>query len=118
MVKITNSYGTVTLSEDYFANLVGGIATTCYGVSGMVTSGAIDGIKSLFSGGKEMADKGVKVRERAGRLEIELHIKVVFGVNIATIVKSISNKVRYTVEQATGFSVARVNVCVDEMAAE
>ncbi len=117
MVKITNSYGVITLSEEYFANLVGSVATACYGVSGMATSGPIDGIKTLFAG-RDLQDKGVRVREKNGRLEIELHIKVAFGINITAIVKSITNRVRYTVEQATGLSVARVDVCVDEMAAE
>ena len=36
-----------------------------------------------------------------------------YGVNIAAIVDSIVNKVRYTVEQATGLAVKKVNVFVD-----
>ena len=42
-----------------------------------------------------------------GRLSIELHIVVTYGVNIAAIVKSIVNKVRYTVEEATGLEVEK-----------
>ena len=50
-----------------------------------------------------------------GFLVIDLHIAVTYGVNIAAIVKSIVNKVRYTVEEATGLQVAKVNVFVDDM---
>ena len=38
--------------------------------------------------------------------------------DIAAIVKSIVNKVRYTVEQATNLQVAKVNVFVDSMKTE
>ncbi len=118
MVKLNNKNGDIVLSEDYFATLVGNIATTCYGVSGMVTSGPFDGIRSLLTGGKEFPDKGVKVKEVGNRLEIEIHIKVIYGLNISAIVKSITNKVKYAVESATGLTVSRIDVCVDEMEAE
>jgi len=44
-----------------------------------------------------------------------LHIVVTYGLNISVIVKSIVNKVRYTVEEATGLEVKKVNVFVDAM---
>ena len=47
------------------------------------------------------------------KLVIDLHIIVSFGVNIPAIVKSIVNKVKYTVEDATGLEVSKVNVFVD-----
>lgn len=47
-----------------------------------------------------------------------MHIAVVYGMNIAAIVRSIVNKVRYTVEQATNLEVAKVNVFVDAMKTE
>jgi len=43
---------------------------------------------------------------------------VTYGVNIAVIVKSIMNKVSYTVEEATGLKVGSVNVFVDSMKTE
>ena len=117
MVKIATSLGTITISSDYFANLVGYHAKNCYGVMGMATSGAVQGIRS-FLFGKNFPEKGVRVFEREGNLEIEIHIKVIYGVNISAIVESIANKVKYVVEDATGLTVNAVNVCVDEMAAE
>ena len=69
----------------------------------------------IYSEKDEAQDKGVKVRTVAGGLVIDLHIAVTYGVNISAIVKSIVNKVRYTVEEATGLQVAKVNVFVDDM---
>ena len=48
-------------------------------------------------------------------LVIELHIKVTFGLNIAAIVRSITHKVKYAVEDATGLKVQRIDVCVDDI---
>lgn len=117
MVKIATSLGTITISSEYFANLVGHHVSRSYGVKGMANSGAAQGIRSfLFR--NNFPEKGVRVYERNGNLDIELHIKVVYGVNIATIVENIASKVKYVVEQATGLHVNAVNVYVDEMAAE
>ena len=38
-----------------------------------------------------------------------------FGTNIAAIADSISNKVRFAVEEATGITVSKVNVFIDGM---
>jgi len=117
MVKISTPLGAVTLSEEFFANLVGYHASSCYGVKSMVTSGAVQGLQSILFG-SNFPEKGVRVRENGGKLDIELHIRVVYGVNISAIVESIAHKVKYAVESTTGLVVRKVDVCVDEMAAE
>ena len=114
MIKLENPLGAVEISQDYFANLVGHAASECFGVAGMVESTASQGLRYLMKK-EDDHDKGVKVRYGSGGLVIDLHIAVTYGVNISAIVKSIVNKVRYTVEDATGFQVAKVNVFVDDM---
>ncbi len=117
MVKIETHLGDIEISHEFFANLVGYVASSCFGVSGMATSGAVDGLKQLFSV-KRTIDKGVRVRAVDNKLVIDLHIIVSFGVNISAIVKSIVNKVKYSVEDATGLEVSKVNVYVDSMTAQ
>jgi uncharacterized alkaline shock family protein YloU len=46
---------------------------------------------------------------------IELHIKVTYGLNIAAIVRSITHKVKYAVEDATTLKVERIDVYVDDI---
>ncbi len=117
MVKIETHLGVIEISQEFFANLVGYVASSCFGVSGMATSGAVDGLKQLLST-KRTIDKGVRVRAVDNKLVIDIHIVVSFGVNISAIVKSIVNKVKYTVEDATGLEVSKVNVFVDSMKAQ
>lgn len=114
MIKIENHLGVIEVSNTYFANLIGHVASECFGVSGLVNSSASQGLRSFFSG-KDILDKGVRVRNSGGQLLIDLHIAVTYGVNIAAIVKSIVNKVTYTVENACGLTVSKVNVYVADM---
>ena len=102
------------MTSDYFAGLVGAAAQSCYGVCGMATGGTSDSLKTIVLG-TNYPDKGVRVTEEDGKLVIELHIKVTYGLNIAAIVRSITHKVKYAVEDATTLKVERIDVYVDDI---
>ncbi len=114
MIKIYNSKGSIRITGAYLAALCGIAAQSCFGVAEMADANTGDTLKSLVFG-KNYTDKGVRVVEVDNKLFIELHITVTYGLNISAIVKSIINKVRYTVEQATDLSVEEVNVVVENV---
>ena len=116
MIGFETNLGTIEISQEYFANLIGHAASECYGVAGMINS-PYQTVRSRLLR-RDNLDKGVRVRSEDGKLLVDIHIAVTYGVNISAIVKSIINKVRYTVEEATGFAVSKVNVFVDGMKAE
>ncbi len=117
MVRMENHLGIIEISQEYFSYLVGHAVQSCYGVAGMVRSGARQGLRSIFTR-RAHADDGVIVHSDGDRLVIDVHIAVVNGINIAAISRSIVNKVRYAVEEATGLEVRKVNVFVDQMKAD
>lgn len=117
MIRIYNPQGKIVLTNDFFAGLVGNAITSCYGVAGMSTAGARDSVKTMLFG-NDIPEKGVVVTEEEGQLVIDLHIKVVYGVNIATIVDNIKERVSYAVEHATNLKVRRINVSVDDIITE
>ena len=112
MIRIENRYGTVEISQNYFRHIIGTAVSSCYGVVGMVRKGTRKGLRAMLSR-KPMIEDGIRVRSEGDRLVVDVHIEVVFGMNIATIAKSIAHKVHYTVEEATGLTVKKVNVFVD-----
>lgn len=114
MVKLENHLGTIDISHDYFVNIVGNAVVNCFGVAAMATADAKQGLLQRLRK-KELIDKGIRVRVKNQKLVIDLHIIVTYGTNISAIVKSIMHKVQYTIEEKTGFEVARVNVFVDGM---
>jgi len=113
MIRVENRLGTISVSNNFFAELVNHIASNCFGVSGMVASGASQGFRQMT--GDELSDKGVLVTVKDGALIIDLHIEVAYGVNIAAVVRSLIEEVRYAVEDTTGFKVDKINVFVDSM---
>lgn len=114
MVKYYNAQGQVRLTEDLFASLVGIAASRCFGVADMSRAGTMDDVKTaLFSAERE--DRGVQVTEQDGELVIHLHIKVMYGVNIPTVVQNLHERVIYAVQNLTGLPVKRVHVFVDDI---
>lgn len=117
MIKLENPNGYIEITNNYFSNLVGRAAQSCFGVTGMVSSpyqNLKSAIKSKMSH-DDNYDQGVSVKSINGNLTIDLHISVSYGVNISAIVESIVNKVRYTVEEATDLKVSKVNVYIDAL---
>ena len=117
MIKVENHLGFIEISQEYFAYLIGNAASSCYGVAGMVKSGTRQGLRSVFYR-RSFADEGIRVRSENEKLVVDLHISVIYGMNISAIATSIVNKVRYTVEEATGLTVKKVNVYIDGMKSE
>ena len=116
MIKFYNPLGKVCMTSDYFAGLVGAAAQSCYGVCRTRRPRAARPTVSKPSqSGTNYPDKGVRVTEEDGKLVIELHIKVTYGLNIAAIVRSITHKVKYAVEDATTLKVERIDVYVDDI---
>ena len=114
MIQIENPLGTVKISSAYFSNLIGYAASECFGVVGMADATRLPNGRSLVAR-KERLDRGVKVTSTKEGLVVDLHIIVSYGVNVTAIVKNIIDKVRYTVQEATGLEIKQVNVYVDDM---
>ena len=112
MISYETMTGTISLSNEYLAKLIGNAVTSCFGVAGMVPNGNKQRFTSLLLR-KETLDKGIIVRGNADVLNVELHIMVTYGMNINAIAKSIVHKVKYTVKQVTGIEVKKVTVMVD-----
>jgi uncharacterized alkaline shock family protein YloU len=108
--KYRTQYGEVNISEDVLATISGLAATECYGLVGMASKNAKDGLVELLK--RENLAKGVKVTAEGKEINIDLFIVVEFGTKISTIADNIISKVKYTVENLTGLKVNKVNINV------
>ena len=109
MIKYENQNGYIEITNNYFSNLVGNAAQSCFGVTRMVNPNPYQSIKSVIKSKVENENhtQGVIVKSINGSLVVDLHI--------SAITDSIINKVRYIVESATDLNVSKVNVHVDEL---
>ena len=116
MIKVPTENGEITISDAVFTTITGAAATNCFGVKGMTIRSMTDGLAHLL--GRENQSRGVKVTEAPdGGVNIDLHIAVDHGVNIATVCRSIISEVRYHVERLTGVDVKNVDVYVESIRA-
>ena len=108
--KLTNKFGNIRIDENVVGTLAGIAAMECYGLVGMASSSATDGLVELLRG--DNLTKGVKVTSEENRVKIDLFIIVQFGISISVVSSNIMEKVKYSVENITGLEVEGVNINV------
>ncbi|MBQ8961371.1 MAG: Asp23/Gls24 family envelope stress response protein [Ruminococcus sp.] len=116
MVTVENHIGKISVTENYLTEIVRHAVCDCFGVADVCNVNTFRSAVSSITRGKLFKPRGVKIRtDKDGGLVIDLHIKVTYGTNIAAAVNSITHKVTFTVEEAVGIDVHKVNVFVDDM---
>lgn len=108
MISFENHLGRISVKEGYFERLIGNAVSSCYGVSKMVPKG-FQKVTRIIKG-RLPEDTGIKVKGNEDSIIVDLHINVVYGMNINAISRSIVNKVAFTVEHSTGIKVKKVLV--------
>ena len=112
MIAYETRLGKVNISEAYLSKLIGNEVTSCFGVVGMVPNNSKQKILGRFSK-EDPIDTGIKVIGNSDSVKVELHIVVIYGMNINAIAASITEKVKYGVKEATGINVDKVIVKID-----
>lgn len=112
MISYETRTGSICFTENFLSKLIGHAVTSCFGVVGMMPSSNRQRLFGLVS--KEQSlDTGIRVKGNANAINVEIHIMVSYGMNIAAIAASITEKVKYVVEDSTGIAVNKVTVKVD-----
>ena len=115
MSRINDDLGYVDISQEIIEQMVGLCASECFGVVGMASRSVTTGLIELLK--KENLRKGVKITEDDGKLTIDIHIIVEFGVKISAVAENLIDTVKYTIEKQTGLKVKKINVYVQSVRA-
>ena len=114
-MRFQNDKGEIQISSEVFTTITGAVATSCFGVKGMVARSVKDGLFHLLR--KEAMGKGVKIEmHEDNTVSIDVHIMVDSGVNMNAVGSSIISEVRYKVQSLTNTEVRDVNVFIDSIA--
>lgn len=111
MLKLKNNRGTIVIDDDVIAGVASVVAANCFGIAEMTAKNVTEQIFAFLRKNRE--DKGIHVTCENNRIFIDVHIAVLYGVNIPAITESIAHKITYSVSEYTGFPVEKVNVFVD-----
>ena len=109
-VKTSNSYGTITVSNDAIAMACGQIARDVYGVVDLVGKKLSDRFSLLFK--KQPVSKGVKILTVNNRIYVDLYVIIKYGVSLSAVADSLKKAVKYGLEEFTGMIIESVNVNV------
>ena len=109
--QLDTELGSIVIDEDVLGKYAGSAAVECFGVVGMASVNMKDGIVKLLK--KDNLRHGVTITQANGKLRVELHIIVAFGVSILAVAENLVDTVRYNLEEFTGMEVGKIVVCVE-----
>lgn len=110
-VTIPTSKGNITIDNQVIATIAGVSAMESYGVVGMASKNATDGIFQLLK--FENLTRGIEVNTENERVLISLHVIIEFGIRISTVGQNIIDRVRFNVESLTDLDVDDIEVLVE-----
>ncbi|MGX7059904.1 Asp23/Gls24 family envelope stress response protein [Vagococcus humatus] len=110
-VKIKTQAGTIEISNEVIATVVGGAATDIYGIVGMASKNQIkDNLNEILR--KENYSKGVVVRQEENGVAIDVYTIVSYGTKISEVSRNVQEKVKFNLETMLGITANSVNVYV------
>lgn len=110
-IELKNEHGTIDITNDVIAQVVGEAAVECYGIVGMASQHQIrDGLTEILR--KENFSRGVIVRNEGDAFHIDIYVIMSYGTKITEVAYQVQSKVKYTLSQSVGMTVKSVNIFV------
>lgn len=104
--------GMITIEPEVIAKYAGTVAVECFGIVGMATVSMKDGLVKLLR--RESLTRGIQVHiSEDDKLTLEFHVIISYGVSISAVAENLISNVKYKVEEFTGMSVDKINICVE-----
>ena len=102
-VKIQTPAGTIEITNDVIATVVGGAATDIYGIVGMASKNQIkDNLNDILR--RENYSRGVVVRQEDNGIAVDVYTIVSYGTKISEVSRNVQEKVKYNLETLLGFT--------------
>lgn len=102
--------GTLNVTDNVIADLVGYAAMESYGVVGMAAPSLQDGIAKLLPA--RALSRGVTIQNDAEGISAHLYVIIEYGMNLSTVSNNLANRVRFVLEVYAGLTVKDVIVHV------
>jgi uncharacterized alkaline shock family protein YloU len=110
---LSSALGTIRISADAIAQIVGRVTAESYGIVGMAprTGGRVGKLLA-----RDRLTQGIAVGAAdGGGLRIDVHVVVEYGLNLAEVGAALRSRVAYEVARLTGLEVASVEVHIEDV---
>ena len=102
--------GTLIVTDNVIADLVGYAAMESYGVVGMAAPSLQDGIAKLLP--TRALHRGVTIQNEEDGISANLYVIIEYGMNLSTVSNNLADRVRFVLEVYAGLKVKDVMVHV------
>ncbi len=109
--SVDTHMGNIRIDNEVIAQYAGTVAVECFGIVGMASYNVKDGFARLLK--KDSITHGISVSVKDGKLTLDFHLIVAYGVSILTVADNLIDSVRYKVEEFTGLEIEKINVLVE-----
>lgn len=109
-IRLENEKGTIIIEPEVISTIAGYSALKSYGIVGMASKNAKEGIFELLK--MDFVSKGVAVRIEDEAITIDLNVILEYGMQIEVVAQNIVDNVKYNIKNLTGLDVNHVNVIV------
>ncbi|KAF0112484.1 MAG: hypothetical protein FD147_80 [Chloroflexi bacterium] len=109
MNSATNTLGSVYISHRSIASIACQSALASYGVVGLAAKNLAESISQVLVKDPIL---GVEVAFDGAEVNIDVYVIVEYGTRIKSVASSVSENIKYQVENTTGLSVNQVNIHV------
>ena len=106
--SIDTHMGSIRINDDVIAQYAGTVANECFGIVGMASVNVKEDLVRILK--KDNVNRGITVKNEGGKLVLDFHVIVAYGVNIPAVTENLVNNVRYKVEEYTGLEVVKINI--------
>jgi uncharacterized alkaline shock family protein YloU len=110
--QLETALGRISISTAVIAQIVARTAERCYGVVA-IGGGTRARVVRLLPRNRGAA--GINVAGDEDGVELELHVVVEYGLNLAEVAATIRSQVQYEVERLTGLRVRSVDVHIEDV---
>lgn len=114
--KAQTDLGNINIDDNVIATIAGISAMESYGIVGMSSKNATDGLFELLK--MDNLAKGIKVYTKENAIIIDLHVILEYGVKISVVAENIIDRVKFSIEEQTGLKVEKINVHVQGIRVE
>ena len=111
--SVVNTHmGNITIDNEVIAQYAGAVAMECFGIVGMANVNVKDGLVSLLK--LDSMTRGINVTmDEGGKLKLDFHIIVSYGVSISAVSNNLIDTVKYKVEEFTGLEIEKINIYIE-----
>ncbi len=109
--SVDTHIGSIQIDKRVIAQYAGTVANECFGIVGMASVNPKEGLVRILK--KEKVDHGISVKGANGKLILDFHVIIAYGVSILAVTENLISNVKYKVESYTGLEVEKINIFVE-----